>query len=123
MENEESLPIHHEDKVLTITQLDTPPGLRLSGEIDESNCSVFVGALRGLTGSAEIHLDLTGVRYADLAFLRAIAHLVAPAGDNQGAPTTRVVLHALPPHLHTALRILGWQALPGLSVQKAAVLP
>lgn len=68
-------------------------------------------------GAAEVHLDLSGLRYADVAFLRAITHLVAPEKDTQNACRTRVVLHDVPANLCTVLRIFGWANLPGLSIQ------
>jgi hypothetical protein len=113
----------YDDGVLRITNTDDPPGLAIAGEIDESTYDGLVGALGRFTrGPAEVHFSLGGVRYCDLAGLRAIV-CVTGAGSgaadcNDGGDTRRVVLHEVPPQLASVLRIVGWDSTPGLAVDR-----
>jgi hypothetical protein len=114
----------YDDGVLRITSTDDPPGLVFAGEIDESTYPGLVAALDRLTGgpAAEIHFGLGGVSYCDLAGLRAIV-CVTGAADNGagcggGGDTRRVVLHQVPPQLASVLRIVGWDATPGLALDQ-----
>ena len=63
------------------------------------------------TGAAarydEIHLDLSGLGYCDLAGLRAIVQLASPDAPGGGA-VKQVVLHQVPESLRTVLHIVGW---------------
>jgi anti-anti-sigma regulatory factor len=88
--------------------------LVLAGEIDEETYPALVSRLRELAaGAAEVHLDLSAVRYCDLAGLRAMIRLT-------DAGRRRVVLDGMPPHLDAVLGVLGWDATPGLIVRRAA---
>jgi ABC-type transporter Mla MlaB component len=99
---------------LRITSTRRPPGLAISGEIDETTYGDLVGALGTFAdGLAEVHLGLAGVEYCDLAGLRAI---LRPARGN--GQIRCVVLHDVPPHLREVLRILGWDATPGLTIDQ-----
>ena len=103
-----------EDGVLRITRTADPPGLAIAGEIDESTYPVLLAALRDLPDTPpEVHLDLADVSYCDLAGLRAIVRLASPGGASPGRP---VVLHKVPDQLKAVLEIIGWDAIPGLSV-------
>jgi ABC-type transporter Mla MlaB component len=104
----------YDDGVLRITVMSSPPGLAIAGEIDESTYLALVAKLAEFAGgAAEIHISLGGVAYCDLAGLRAIVRLAT--GDGR-----RVVLHEVPPQLRTAMRIVGWDATPGLVVDEGA---
>jgi hypothetical protein len=117
----------YDDGVLRITNSDNPPGLVIAGEIDESTYPGLVGALGRFTdGPAEIHLSLGGVRYCDLAGLRAIVCVTGGSGrgaSDVGAPwdgsgySKRVVLHKVPPQLKVVLEIVGWDSTPGLALE------
>ena len=63
---------------------------------------------------ADLIIDLANVRYCDLAGLRAIVRLTL--ADNRGPDHggRRVTVHDMPEHLSNILRILGWDATPGL---------
>jgi anti-anti-sigma regulatory factor len=88
--------------------------LVLAGEIDEETYPALVSRLGGVAaGAAEVHLDLSAVRYCDLAGLRAIIRLT-------DAGRRRVVLHGMPPHLADVLGVLGWDGTPGLIVRRPA---
>lgn len=99
---------------LRITRTGSPAGLVIAGDIDEFSHAILIGALSELADvPGEIHLDLAGVEYCDIAGLRSMVRLAksSAGGRDSGA---RVVLHAVPPQLKTVLRIVGWDAAPGL---------
>ncbi len=104
-------PASYDDGVLRIFR--TGPGcLVFAGEIDEETYPALVSHLREVAaGAAEVHLDLSAVRYCDLAGLRAMIR-VTDAGRR------RVVLHRMPPHLDAVLCVLGWDRSQGLSVRR-----
>jgi ABC-type transporter Mla MlaB component len=109
-----SSPAAYDDGVLRITHTEAPPGLALFGEIDESTYPALVSSLDALThGQPEVHLDLAGVAYCDLAGLRAIVRLAGP-----GQPDRRVILHRVPGQLRAVLEIIGWDSVPGLSLEE-----
>jgi len=104
----------YDDGVLRISRTADPPGLAIAGEIDESTYPALLGALRELPDTPpEVHLDLAGVSYCDLAGLRAIVRLANPGGAGTGRP---VVLHKVPEQLRAVLAIIGWDAISGLTV-------
>jgi ABC-type transporter Mla MlaB component len=107
--------IRYDDGVLAITTMPSKPGLALTGEIDESRYAALVHALRDYATSKEVHLDLSGLHYCDVTCLRAMVCLAASDGTDHTAPD--VVLHAVPAYVRAELRILGWDRLPGLSMQ------
>jgi ABC-type transporter Mla MlaB component len=107
----------YDDGVLRITRHDSPPVVALAGEIDEATYAGLVGALaEAVDGQSEVHFDLAGVEYCDLAGLRAIV-CVTGADRHGNGIRRRVVLHQLPPELETVLRIVGWDSTPGLSME------
>ncbi len=57
---------------------------------------------------------MADVAYCDLAGLPAVLSLAAAPGVRQ------VVLRHLPGPLHAVLRILGWDAMPGVSMDRPA---
>jgi ABC-type transporter Mla MlaB component len=111
----------YDDGVLRITNTDDPPGLSIVGEIDESTYDGLIGALGRLAhGPDEVHVSMGGVSYCDLAGLRAIVCVTGADGGarGNGGDTRRVVLHEVPAQLATVLRIVGWDATPGLAVDQ-----
>ncbi|HEX3925651.1 MAG TPA: STAS domain-containing protein [Streptosporangiaceae bacterium] len=126
------------DDVLRITRSVGLPGLILAGEIDESSYPVLVRSLAALGSAQDVHVDLGGVDYCDLAGLRAIICVAAP-GDTPQAPAPagpapsgpapgggrlaggRVVLHAVPGRLRRILQILGWDAIPGVGFDERSL--
>ncbi|HTT51855.1 MAG TPA: STAS domain-containing protein [Streptosporangiaceae bacterium] len=102
-------PASNDDGVLRISRT-RGPGLALAGEIDEETYPALVSSLNEVAaGAAEVHLDLSAVRYCDLAGLRAMIRLT-------DAGRRRVVLHGMPPQLAAVLGVLGWDITPGLVV-------
>jgi ABC-type transporter Mla MlaB component len=98
-----------DDGTLRITwRSGEPPIMVLAGEVDESS---YPGLVAALTGAAaqydEIHLDLAGLGYCDLAGLRAIVRLASPDVPGGGA-VKQVVLHRVPDSVRTVLHIVGW---------------
>jgi anti-anti-sigma factor len=108
----------YDDGVLRITRSGTPPVVALAGEIDEATYPGLMKALdEAVDGQSEVHFDLAGVRYCDLAGLRAIVCVTGAGRDGRGG-RRRVVLHQLPPELETVLRIVGWDSTPGLGLDE-----
>jgi anti-anti-sigma factor len=104
----------YDDGVLRITRTADPPGLAIAGEIDESTYPALLTALQELPATPpELHLDMADVSYCDLAGLRAIVRLASPGGGDTGRP---VILHKVPEQLRAVLQIIGWDAVPGLTV-------
>ena len=112
-----------DDALLRITRIPGQTGLAIAGEIDDYTHAALVDALRRLTdGLHEIHINLAGVEYCDIAGLRAII-LLAGDNGNHGHEGTRLVLHQVPAHLRTVLHILGWDTTPGLAIEKPGQHP
>jgi anti-anti-sigma factor len=108
----------YDDGVLRMTATRSPPGLAMAGEIDEGTYPALVGKLEELAGSADIHINLAGVEYCDLAGLRAIIQLAGASHGSHGR--RRLVLHEVPQHLQAVLGILGWDSTPGLIIDRLA---
>lgn len=106
----------YDDGVLQMTAVASPPGLTIAGEIDDDTYPALVTKLKELDSLAEIHLNLAGLTYCDLAGLRAIIRLASASRDSDGR---RLVLHDLPPHLQAVLGIVGWDSTPGLVIDHA----
>ena len=90
----------------------------LAGEIDEDTYPALEAALATFAaGPGDVHLDLAGVAYCDLAGLRAMVRLAGAAAGG----SRRVVLRNLPPDLRTVLEVVGWDSAPGLVIDPPAV--
>ena len=106
-----------DDGTLRITwRSGEPPIMVLAGEVDEAS---YRGLVAALTGAAahydEIHLDLAGLGYCDLAGLRAIVRLASPDAAD-GGTVKQVVLHRVPDSVRTVLHIVGWDAAAQLTL-------
>jgi ABC-type transporter Mla MlaB component len=100
------------DDPLRITPANGVPGLVIAGEIDESSYRRLVRGLDALDPRGDVHIDLSGVEFCDLAGLRAIVCVTeADAGDSVPRHLT---LHAVPDRLRRILQILGWDGMPGV---------
>jgi len=100
------------DDALRITPANGAPGLVIAGEIDESSYPRLMRGLAALNPRADVHIDLSGVEFCDLAGLRAIVCVTqAEAGDHAPGHLT---LHAVPDRLRRILQILGWDDMPGV---------
>jgi len=100
------------DDPLRITPANGVPGLVIAGEIDESSYRRLLRGLAALDPRGDVHIDLSGVEFCDLAGLRAIVCVTeASAGDPVPGHLT---LHAVPDRLRRILQILGWDDMPGV---------
>jgi len=100
------------DGALRITPANGALGLVIAGEIDESSYKRLVRGLAGVNPRGDVHIDLSGVEFCDLAGLRAIVCVTeADAGD---AAPGHLTLHAVPDRLLRILQILGWDEMPGV---------
>ena len=106
----------YDDGRLRITRAGRRPVLAIAGVINEHNRAGLVSALGKLTaGQREIHISMRDVISCELAGLRAII-LLAGVNSEAGDAARMVVLHEVPQHLTTILRILGWDCAPGLVI-------
>lgn len=106
-----------DDEALRVSSSGNPPWLVIAGEIDESTYPILLAGLAAAEGYREIRIDLSGVRYCDLAGLHRIVRLTGPASAS-GRPIRRVVLHAVPSWLAEILQILGWDTTPGIALEE-----
>jgi ABC-type transporter Mla MlaB component len=100
------------DEVLRVSKLNDRPGLVIAGEVDESAYPILLQCLAALETHGEVHIDLGGVEFCDLAGLRAIVCVGRP--DEPVSPDRLVCLHAVPLRLRKILEILGWDEAPEL---------
>lgn len=100
-----------------------PAALRLAGVIDESTYPVLRRALAKATmaGDDAIRVDMAEVEFCDLAGLRMIVSVASSSRRHrasQGRPgrtrADQVVIADLPAPLTDLMRILGWDAAPGV---------
>lgn len=105
------------NEALRVSSSGSPPWLVIAGEIDESTYPILLAGLAAAEGYREIHIDLSGVRYCDLAGLRRIVGLTGSSRAS-GRPIRRVVLHAVPPWLAEIFQILGWDTIPGIASEE-----
>ncbi len=100
------------EDVLRMTPADGGPGLIIAGEVDESSYPRLVRELAALDARGDVHIDLAGVSFCDLAGLRAIVCAAEPETDGSGRG--HLTLHAVPDRLRRILEILGWNDMPGV---------
>ncbi len=107
-----------DNEVFSIARRSDPVQLVLAGEIDYSSIPYLAAALLDAAGGcAVLHVDLADVYFCDLAALRTIIGLDQHSQDLQLRRWARsVVLHNVPGHVEKVLRIVGWDATPGLTI-------
>lgn len=94
--------------------------LRLAGDMDTVTHAGLVAALDRVAGQpADIHIDLAGVDFCDVACLRALVLLSHASHQNPDQPGRRVILHQPPAELKNLLQILGWDTTPGLVIDES----
>ncbi|WP_169806783.1 STAS domain-containing protein [Actinomadura macra] len=98
--------------LLRIASASGSPWLRLTGDVDVSNAPDLARALRAADARSpgDVHLDLSGVDFIDVAGLRAITKAARALDDRERV----LVLHSVTPHLDKLVRLIGWDATPGL---------
>ncbi len=92
------------DPMVVIERLTDRPGLRIAGEIDQSNCAVLHRMLASCRTENDIHLDLAGLQFIDVAGVALLALFAHRAVT--GAPPRRLVLHAPPYPLRRIAELL-----------------
>ncbi|WP_018655852.1 MEDS domain-containing protein [Actinomadura flavalba] len=96
------------DRVLRISPTFTPPGLALTGAVDESTLPAVLDALARYAGRpGHFCLDLSGLEFCDLDGLRALLG----AGEAGTRPDRQVVLRGLPEPLRAMARLAGWDTI------------
>jgi anti-anti-sigma factor len=107
-----------------VVELDTPllrvegatgaPWLRVSGEVDVSNAGDLERALRTAHArvAGDLHIDLAGVDFIDVAGLRTLTVAARDLNERGGL----LVLHAVSTHIDKLVRLIGWNAVPGLEL-------
>src|ERR1700685_4322478 len=109
------------DDALRITPANGVPGLVIAGEIDESSYRRLVRGLAALDPRGDVHIDLSGVEFCDLAGLRAIVCVTeTDAGD---CVPRQLSLHAVPDRLRRILQILGGDDMPGVGFANERLTP
>ena len=103
------------DSPLQAAYFSPPPTLFLAGEIDEATYRDLLRVLRWAVAADrhQLQVDLADVVYCDLAGLRAILSLAQP-GPAASASVDQLVLRRVSLQLRTVIRVLGWNAQPGL---------
>ncbi|HXM56944.1 MAG TPA: MEDS domain-containing protein [Candidatus Dormibacteraeota bacterium] len=100
------------DGLLRISRSLLPAGLVITGDIDASNVEPVAEALAVATAvPGDIHLDVSGLAFCDIGGFRAI---VAAGRNLHGG--RRIVLHGLSRQLRRVVRLVGWDAEPGLAI-------
>jgi anti-anti-sigma regulatory factor len=107
------------EQALRITKAHDQPGLIIAGDVDESSYPLLLRSLAALDHHGDIHIDLGGIEFCDLAGLRAIVCAGRPGEDT--SPGLPVCLHAVPPQLRKIMQILGWDDRPGLAFDAASL--
>jgi anti-anti-sigma regulatory factor len=103
-----------EEAHLRIHRTTEPAGLRIEGEVDAVNSGALSDALLAATkgeGDGDLHLDLSGVLFCDLAGIRAMVRAAESIG-----PARRLVVSGMPAQMDRAMRLVGWAQLPNLVV-------
>lgn len=100
----------YRSSLLNVERVREPLGLRLVGDVDSFTVSIVASALRALlTEGRDIHLELSGLQFMDVAGLELLVSTAGEMGDGRN-----LVLHALSPHLWHIMELVGWDSAPGL---------
>ncbi|MEU8119781.1 STAS domain-containing protein [Spirillospora sp. NPDC049024] len=106
--------VEHESALLRITAASGLPRVLITGEVDVSNTAAVTRALRAVQDRVpgDVHADLAGVEFMDVAGLRAFTEAAGSLHDRGGL----LVLHGVPPHIERLFSLIGWNASPGLEI-------
>lgn len=104
-----------ETGLLRIRRTFEPAGIRVEGEIDATSSAELARRLfeAGQTVSGDLHVDLQGVTFIDLAGLRAVVEAAKHLGDQR-----ELVLGPVPDHVGQLVRLIGWHTSPGLRIDE-----
>ncbi|MFB4273503.1 STAS domain-containing protein [Nonomuraea sp. GTA35] len=100
-------------RLLRITPLADPAGVRLEGELDRATLPALTRALASMADGGGFCADLSGLAFCDVGGLRAL--VTAPAGLRGGQILT---LRSPSPQLRRRLQLTGWDQTAGLRLQE-----
>lgn len=86
--------------------------LRLAGEVDFNDAALLQACVAQAAADGPIELDLSAVRFVDVAALGAIVSAAARTG-----PGREVCLRGAQPLVRRVLALMGWDDTPGLRVR------
>ncbi|MER5688945.1 STAS domain-containing protein [Streptomyces sp. NPDC002205] len=101
-----------DDPLLRVIWTICPSGLRFEGEIDLCSRDLLAEVLDSAIqfDSGDLHVDLTGVTFIDVAGIRMMT-TVAKTLSRDGR---RLLLHDTPRGARRVIHLLGWETTPGL---------
>ena len=98
-----------------------PEVVLIAGELDVSNYQGLVSVLDDLVDrEGDVHVNLAGLTYCDVAGLRAILRLAGTGRGGEGHGGRCVFLDDVPQNLTRLLQILGWDSIPDLIMNEPA---
>ena len=102
------------DKQLVVSRTTSPNGLTFAGEIDASNSHAVGTAIASArVPDRDIHVVVRSLLFCDVSGIRAF--VTAAEGLPKGR---RLLLHGMPAHLETVIKVVGWTRIPALVVCK-----
>lgn len=107
--------VEFENGLLRIIRTVDPYGLRVEGAVDHSTVAVFGASLDRIVKATrqDVHADLGGVRFIDVAGVRALVSVASRLEDGR-----LLVLDPVPRHVRHLLHLVGWDAVPGLRLPR-----
>ena len=109
------------DGVLRVICAGSPEVVLIVGETDESSYLGLVSTLDDLVDrEGDVHVNLAGLAFCDVAGLRAILQLAGTGQGGEGHSGRYLFLDNVPHHLTMVLQILGWDSIPGLIMNEPA---
>jgi anti-anti-sigma factor len=109
------------DGVLRVICAGNPEVVLIAGELDVSNYPGLVSALDDLVDrEGDVHVNLAGLTYCDVAGLRAILRLAGTDRGGEGHSGRCLFLDDVPQNLTRLLQILGWDSIPDLIMNEPA---
>jgi anti-anti-sigma factor len=101
------------DRLLRITPLADPVGLRLEGELDHATLPALIRALASMADGGSFCVDLSGLVFCDVGGLRV---LVTAASSLRGGQV--LTLLSPSPQLRRLLHLTGWDQMADLRLQE-----
>ncbi|MBP2702201.1 MEDS domain-containing protein [Microbispora sp. RL4-1S] len=112
--HEQDTDLEYEGALLRIRRTGEPPGVRVEGEVDANTLHELTRSLRAAAGrtAGDVHADLAGVSFIDLAALRALMESARTIGRGRF-----LVLDEVPEHVRNLIELIGWAGTPGLRLR------
>jgi anti-anti-sigma factor len=108
----------YQDRQLTVTSTAHPVGLRFVGAVDATNVDavkdLLSATLQRYPGT-ELHVDVSGLEFADVSGIRALVTAAQSADDSR-----RFVLYGMAPLMTRVMDAVGWTDLPALNISHNA---